>query len=75
MALPKAEQPDAVPVSGDVLVTSDGNRHLLSIVPHPHRMSFKELSAAKAIAMKWAKATGCDVWHHVNGVARRLPPD
>jgi len=71
MAL-KAEQPNALPMPGDVLITSVGSRHLISIVPHPHRLSFKDLAAAKAIAVKWSEATGCDLWHETEGVVQRL---
>src|ERR1051325_10601245 len=70
MAL-KAEQPNALPMPGDVLSTSVGSRHLISIVPHPHRLSFKDLAAAKAIAVKWSEATGEDFWHETEGGVQR----
>ena len=38
------------PANGDVLITTEGGRHLLSVVPHPHRLSLAEYAAALQIA-------------------------
>ena len=60
------------PVPGDVLITSEVGIHFLSVVPHPHRLSFKEVSQALAIGMQWANANGGEVWHHSNGDVLRV---
>ena len=42
------------PSSGDVLITTEIGVHFLSVVPHHHRLSFRELPAAINIATQWA---------------------
>lgn len=61
------EQERRQPSPGDVLVTTEAGVHLVSVVPHPHRLSFKKLSEAIGIARKWADANRGEVWHRVNG--------
>ena len=63
------------PSHGDVLITTEGGRHLLSVVPHPHKISFKELSRAVDIAMQWARANRAEVWRKVNGETFRVVMD
>ena len=61
------------PSPGDVLITTETGVHSLSVVPHPHRLSFKELSHAINIATQWVNANGGNVWHRVDGEIVRLP--
>jgi hypothetical protein len=63
------------PSDGDVLITTETGRHLLSVVPHPHRLTLSEYSHALQIAMKWAEAHGVNVWHRTDGEVTRLPRD
>jgi hypothetical protein len=61
------------PSDGDVLITTEpGGVHLLSVVPHPHRVSFTDLSQALEIGAQWAKATRADVWRTVDGNTVRM---
>lgn len=66
--------PDS-PANGDVLITSEGGRHLLSVVPHPHRLSFSEYAAALQIAKRWAATNKVAVWRTTVGVATKLQLD
>jgi len=66
-----ADSPD----NGDVLITSEGGRHLLSVVPHPHRLSLSEYAVALQIAKRWAEANRVAVWRTSDGVFTRLPTD
>ena len=61
------------PSQGDVLVTTEGGRHLLSVFPHPHRLSLSELRVALQIAKKWAVANNAAVWRTSDGVFTRVP--
>ena len=63
------------PSHGDVLITSDGGRHLLSVVPHPHRLSLSEYTMALQIAKRWAEANNASVWRTCDGAFTRLPLD
>lgn len=63
------------PSDGDVLITSEGGRHLLSVVPHPHRLSLSEFSLALQIAKRWAEANKVAVWQTSSGVFTKLPRD
>jgi hypothetical protein len=63
------------PANGDVLITTEGGRHFLSVVPHPHRLSLAEYTAALQIAKRWAEANDVAVWHTNDGVFTRLPSD
>ena len=63
------------PSHGDVLITSDGGRHLLSVVPHPHRLSLSEYTMALQIAKRWAEANNASVWRTSDGAFTRLPLD
>ena len=51
------------PISGDVVITSNAGLHFLSVVPHPHRLSFSRLEQATNIAIQWARANETSVWH------------
>jgi hypothetical protein len=63
------------PANGDVLITTEGGRHLLSVVPHPHRLSLAEYAAALQIAKRWAEANKVAVWQTKDGVFTKLPID
>jgi hypothetical protein len=64
---------DETPAEGDVLITSENGVHFLSVVPHPHRLSFKDLSRAVTIAVQWANANTAEVWRKADGQTFRLP--
>ena len=66
--------PDA-PSHGDVLITSEGGRHLLSVIPHPHRLSLSEYAAAVQIAKRWAEANNVTIWRSTGGAVTRLQLD
>lgn len=63
------------PLNGDVLITTERGRHLLRIVPHPHRLTVGEFGLAIQIAKKWAKINKVDVWRTDDGVATRVHLD
>jgi hypothetical protein len=63
------------PANGDVLITTEGGRHLLSVVPHPHRLSLSEYGIALQIAKRWAEANNADIWQTADGVLQKLPRD
>jgi hypothetical protein len=67
--------PDDQPSNGDVLITTELGVHFLSVVPHPHRLSFKDLSRAVTIAVQWAKANDAGVWRKADGKTFRLPDE
>ena len=60
-------RPDDRPSLGDVVITTELGIHFLSVVPHPHRLSFRNLSKASEIARQWAKANKARVWHQIDG--------
>ena len=66
---------DDVPANGDALITSEHGAHFLSVVPHPHRLSFKDLSRAVTIAVQWANANSAQVWRKADGQTFRLPAE
>jgi hypothetical protein len=55
------------PTIGDVLITSIEGLHFLSVVPNPPRMSFKVISHAIDMAMRWAETDGASVWRNADG--------
>jgi hypothetical protein len=63
------------PSNGDVLITTERGRHLLSVVPHPHRLSLGEYAAALQIAKRWAESHKVEIWHTNDGVFTKLPRD
>ncbi len=63
------------PANGDVLITTEGGRHLLSVVPHPHRLSLAEYASALQIAKRWAVANKVAVWRRNDGVFTKLQGD
>jgi hypothetical protein len=63
------------PGNGDVLITTEGGRHLLSIVPHPHRLTMNEYHLALQIASKWAAANNVSVWRKSGSELTKLPRD
>ena len=65
----------AIPADGDVLITTRDGAHFLSIVPHPDRMSFKELDRAIAIAKLWAAAQNVEIWRARDGKIANLRND
>jgi len=60
------------PSNGDVLITSDCGLHFISVVPHPHRLSFANLSSALDLASRWAAANNGNVWRSFNGTVIKL---
>jgi hypothetical protein len=60
-------------MGGDVLVTSEGGRHYLSVIPNPQRMSFKELSHAVDMAKRWAERNRANAWQKVKGQITKIP--
>jgi hypothetical protein len=63
------------PSDGDVLITSEGGRHFLSVVPNPHRLSLGEYAAALQIAKRWAELNNVTAWRTDDGVFTRLSFD
>jgi hypothetical protein len=63
------------PSHGDVLITTEGGRHLLSVVPHPHRLSLSDYAAALQIARRWAEANKVAIWRANGGVFTKLSRD
>ena len=63
------------PLHGDVLITAEDGRYLLSVVPNPHRLSLSEFSTALQIARRMADANNASVWRASNGVLTRVPFD
>ena len=63
------------PSHGDVLITTERGRHLLSVVPHPHRLSLSEYALALQIARRWAEANNVAVWSTNDGVFTKLSRD
>ena len=63
------------PSDGDVLITTERGRHLLSVVPHPHRLSVSEYTLALQIARKLAHANNAAVWRTDEGVFTKLSRD
>lgn len=63
------------PSNGDVLITTERGRHLLSVVPHPHRLSFSEYAVALQIARRWAQTNKVAIWRANDGVFTKLPSD
>ena len=63
------------PVDGDVIITTEDARHLLSIFPHPDRLTMNEYHRAFQIANKWAQANKAAVWQRTDGVFTKLSSD
>ena len=61
------------PSDGDVLITTEGGRHLLSVVPHPHRLSLSEFATALQIARRWAEEHNVAVWRRADDVFTKVP--
>jgi hypothetical protein len=66
---------DDTPSDGDVLITTEGSRHLLSVVPHPHRLSLSDYAAALQIARRWAAANNVAIWRTSDGAVTKLQTD
>jgi hypothetical protein len=66
---------DESPSDGDVLITTEGGRHLLSVVPHPHRLTLSEYAVALQIARRWADTNKVAVWRANEGVFTKLTRD
>jgi hypothetical protein len=63
------------PAQGDVLITSENGRHLLSVVPHPHRLALGDLATAMQIAKQWAHANNARVWRSTGGELSKVVLD
>ena len=60
------------PSHGDILITTEDGVHLLSVVPHEHRLSFRHLPHAINVALNWAHDNGIEVWRKTDGRTFRL---
>ena len=60
------------PSHGDGLITTEGGRHLLSVIPHPHRLTLSELTTALEIARKLAEANNAAVWRSSDGTVTKV---
>jgi hypothetical protein len=63
------------PAQGDVLITSENGRHLLSVVPHPHRLALSDFPTAMQIARQWAHANNVNVWRSADGELAKVALD
>lgn len=63
------------PSTGDVLITTEGSRHLLSVVPYPHRLALSDYNLALNIAKKWAENNDVHVWRAIDGAVTKLRLD
>jgi hypothetical protein len=61
------------PSNGDVLISREGGRYLLSIIPHPHKLTLASMLPALEIARKWAAANNVTAWQTLDGVTSKLP--
>jgi hypothetical protein len=61
------------PTDGDVLITSERGLHFLSVVPHPHRLSFHDLGDAIAMARRWSAAQSAEIWRVAQGITVKVP--
>jgi hypothetical protein len=75
MDVPSSSSRTEVPSNGDVLITTKGGDHFLSVIPYPHRLSFSQLTQAIEVAARWAKANKATVWRDANGEIVRLRVD
>jgi hypothetical protein len=50
------------PAAGDVVISIEQGTCCLSIFPHPHRVSFKELPKAIEIANRWVSVQPAAIW-------------
>jgi hypothetical protein len=66
---------DDSPSDGDVLITTESGRHLLSVVPHPHRLSLSDYAAALQIARRWAIAHNVAIWRTDEGLFTKVPTE
>ena len=58
-----------VPLPGDILITTEGGTHHVSVVPNPDCATFKEFRKAFQLAMQWANDHQGDLWRKTDGVA------
>jgi hypothetical protein len=65
----------ARPADGDVLITTKAGSHLVSVIPHPHRLTFSTLTQAVKLARKWASTNGVAIWHAEDGTVVQVLPD
>jgi hypothetical protein len=63
------------PADGDVLITTKAGSHLVSVIPHPHRLVFGTLTQAVQLARKWASTNGVAIWHAEDGAVVQVLPD
>jgi len=62
------------PATGDVLITTEGGRHLLSVVPYPHRLTLSDYDLALDIARRWAETNAVEIWRAQDGSVIKLTP-
>ena len=59
--------PGNIPLPGDLLITSEGSRYLLSVIPQAHRLGFKDWLKALDFAMRSSIENNADVWCALEG--------
>ena len=60
------------PAAGDVLITTEAGRHLLSVVPYPHRLTLSNYDLALDIARRWAETHAVHIWRAMDGTVTKL---
>jgi len=64
--------PGDSPANGDVVITSEGGRHLLRVLPNPARISFAHLADAVEVAKRHADNADARIWRAVDGEIKLL---
>jgi len=59
--------PGNTPLPGDLLITSEGRRYLLSVIPQDHRLAFSDWFTALEFAMRSSIENNADVWCALEG--------
>jgi hypothetical protein len=59
--------PGNTPLPGDLLITSEGRRYLLSVIPQDHRLAFGDWFTALEFAMRSSIENNADVWCALEG--------
>jgi hypothetical protein len=66
---------DETPDTGDILITSDGSGHSVSVVPNRSQVRYDRLGPAIAIARRVARIGHVRVWHTSDGRSFRRVHD
>ena len=59
--------PGNIPLRGDLLITAEGHRYLLSVIPQGHRLGFRDWLTALEFAMRSSIENDADVWCALEG--------